>query len=53
VLHDLVGEALELFLRDAGSLNGGVDGHGFDIPWVDRDRPVRAATSANRQKMCG
>ena len=41
VLHDLVGEAFELLLSDAGSFNGAVDGHGFDIPWVDLDRPVR------------
>lgn len=41
VRHDLVGEAFELLLRDAGSLNGAVDGHGFDIPWVARDRLLR------------
>ena len=39
VLHDLVGEVFELLLRGTGSFNGAVDGHAFDIPWVDRDRP--------------
>jgi len=41
VLHDLVGEGLEVLLGDAGSFNGAVDGHGFDIRWVDRERPGR------------
>jgi hypothetical protein len=51
LLHDLVGQGLEVLLGDARRLNGAVDRHGFDIRWVDPERPGRVQGLALQQNM--